>query len=129
MDVVLGGAPEYFQGTLETEGGALRMLARVDGISLDGNRSGAGAHGVLENGTELFLPLEGVIDLDQEKARLRKEIQRLEGQLGGTLKKLENQGFLQNAPEDVVQRERDKAQSFREQKEKLQEKLNAFGGD
>ena len=129
VDVVLGGAPDYFQGTLESERGALRMLARVDHVSLDGDRSGAGAHGVLENGTELFVPLEGVMDLEQEKARLQKEIHRLDGQLGGTLKKLENQGFLQNAPEEVIQRERDKAQSFREQKEKLQEKLSVFEGD
>ncbi|MFO8173871.1 MAG: valine--tRNA ligase [Longimicrobiales bacterium] len=127
VDVVLGGAPEDFQSTLESEGMALRMLARVGGISLDGERSGAGAHGVLENGTELFIPLEGVIDLEQEKNRLRKQIQRLEGQLTGILKKLENQGFLQNAPEEVVERERKKAESFRDQKEKLQEKLAAFG--
>jgi len=128
VDVVLGGAPEHFQGTLEAEAAAIRLLARVGDVNLQGRRSGPGAHGVLANGTEIFLPLEGVIDLEQEKARLGKEIQRLEGQLVGTLKKLENQGFLQNAPEEVVQRERDKAESFREQKEKLQEKVKAFEG-
>ena len=128
VDVVVGGAPRYFQGTLETEAGALKMLARVGGVTLDGEMSGAGAHGVLENGTELFIPLEGVIDLEREKDRLHKEIQRLEGQLSGTLKKLEKQGFLNNAPEEVVEREREKAASFREQKEKLQEKLTAFQG-
>ncbi|MCK5653405.1 MAG: class I tRNA ligase family protein, partial [Gemmatimonadetes bacterium] len=104
VDAVLAGAPEYFRGTLESEGPALRMLARVREVSLGGSMSGAGAHGVLVNGTELFIPLEGVIDLEREKDRLRGEIERLDGQLKGTRKKLENQSFLQKAPEDVVAR-------------------------
>jgi valyl-tRNA synthetase len=105
------------------------MLARVGAIALDGGRmTGAGAHGVLVNGTELFVPLEGVIDLDREMERLRGEIQRLEGQHSGTLKKLENESFVQKAPAEVVEREREKAASLREQLEKLQEKLNAFEG-
>jgi valyl-tRNA synthetase len=128
VDVMVGGAPETFQSTLETQGKALQMLAKVGQVTVDGTPTGAGAHGVLENGTELFIPLEGVIDLDREMERLQKEIQRLDGQHTGTLKKLENQGFLKNAPPEVVEREREKAESFREQKEKLQEKLTAFQG-
>ncbi len=128
VDVALTGAPDAFQGTLEAQADALRMLARVEGVSFHAAASGAGAHGVLANGTELFIPLEGVIDLKKEKARLEGEIQRLEGQLSGTLKKLENQGFIRNAPEAVIQKERDKAASFREQKEKLQEKMKVFQG-
>jgi valyl-tRNA synthetase len=128
VGVVLAGAPDHFQGTLESEGAALRMLARVGEIDLGGSLAGPGAHGVLVNGTELFLPLEGVIDLDREKERLRGEIQRLEGQHHGTVKKLENRSFVEKAPAEVVEREREKAASFREQLEKLQEKLRAFEG-
>ncbi len=129
VEVVLTGAPEYFQSTLESESSALQLLARVSNVSLGGSMSGAGAHGVLVNGTELFIPLEGVIDLDREMERLRGEIQRLDGQLLGTRKKLENRGFLEKAPEEVVAREREKADSFQEQMEKLQEKLHAFERD
>jgi valyl-tRNA synthetase len=128
VSVVLAGAPGYFQGTLESEGAALQMLARVGEIRLGGSMSGPGAHGVLVNGTELFIPLAGVIDLDREKERLRVEIQRLEGQLDGARKKLENQGFIEKAPEEVVAREREKEASFQEQVAKLQEKLHAFEG-
>jgi valyl-tRNA synthetase len=128
VDVIVGGAPASFQGTLEREDGALRLLARVGRVVVDGALSGPGAHGVLENGTELFIPLEGVIDLEKEKERLEKEIQRLESQLMGTQKKLENESFIQNAPQEVVGREREKAASLQEQKEKLQEKLSAFLG-
>ena len=128
VGVVLAGAPDHFQGTLESEEGALRMLARVGEIELGGSLAGPGAHGVLVDGTELFLPLEGVIDLDREMERLRGEIQRLEGQHHGTVKKLENRSFVEKAPAEVVEREREKAASLREQLEKLQEKLRAFEG-
>ena len=124
--IALRGAPEAFQSTLETEGQAMRMLARVGGIEIDGSMSGAGAHGVLINGTELFLPLEGVIDLEKEKERLKGEIDRLDGQLKGAEKKLENANFVERAPREVVDKERAKADSFREQQEKLREKLQAF---
>jgi valyl-tRNA synthetase len=126
VSVVLAGAPESFHGTLEAEGPALGMLARVGEIDLGGSMSGPGAHGVLVNGTELFIPLEGVIDLEREKERLRGEIQRLESQLEGTLKKLANEGFVEKAPEEVVVREREKEASFQEQMAKLREKLHAF---
>jgi len=104
------------------------MLARVGDIDLGGAIAGPGAHGVLVNGTEFFLPLKGVIDLDREKERLQGEILRLDGQLKGTRKKLENRNFVEKAPEEVVDREREKAASFQEQMEKLQEKLQAFEG-
>jgi valyl-tRNA synthetase len=129
VDVVLAGAPEGFSGTLAAEGGALRMLARVASVVQDGgSMRGAGAHAVLLNGTELFVPLEGVIDLEREKARLRGEIERLDGQWAATVRKLENEGFLAKAPGDVVAREREKAASLKEQVQKLGEKLRAFEG-
>jgi valyl-tRNA synthetase len=83
---------------------------------------------VLKNGAEVFLPLEGVIDLDRERERLQDEIARLRGQLAGTEKKLANEAFVTRAPEEVVQKERDKAASLRDQASKLDEKLSALEG-
>ena len=74
------------------------------------------------------MPLEGIIDLEKERDRLSAEIQRLAGQLKGTRSKLENQSFLERAPEEVVAREREKEATFQEQMEKLQEKLKIFEG-
>ncbi len=128
VSVVVSGAPGDFRGTLESEAGALRLLARVGEVELGGNIQGAGAHGVLANGTELFVPLAGVVDLAKEKERLEGEIERLSGQLSGTLRKLENRGFIEKAPGEVVEREREKAASFQEQLKKLREKLHAFEG-
>ena len=94
----------------------------------EGHPGGAGAHAVLSNGMELFLPLEGVIDLEQEKKRLAVEIDRLSGQLVGARRKLENRGFLEKAPEEVVAREREKADSFQEQTGKTLGEAQGFRG-
>ena len=90
--------------------------------------TGAGAHAVLAGGAELFLPLDGVIDLDRERTRLTAEITRLQGQATGTAKKLENENFVSRAPDDVVQKERDKLAQFQEQASKLREKLTELEG-
>jgi valyl-tRNA synthetase len=129
VSVVVSGAPADFRRTVESEAGALRLLARVGDVQLGGKVQGAGAHGALANGTELFVPLSGVVDLGKEKERLTGEIERLTGQLSGTLRKLENRGFIEKAPGEVVEREREKAASFQEQLKKLQEKLHAFEGN
>lgn len=71
------------------------------------------------DGTELFVPLEGLIDLDKERDRIQKEIDRLEGFLKSIEGKLNNDGFVNNAPDDVVQREHDKKEDTETNLEKL----------
>jgi valyl-tRNA synthetase len=112
-----------FRNTLETQGDALRRLARVDDCALDTPADGVGAHAVLKNGAELFMPLKGVIDIARERERLEAEINRLRGQLEGSRKTLGNERFVQQAPAEVVEKEREKARSFEEQLDKLTRKL------
>src|SRR5690606_17681947 len=119
------GGPADFAEALADQGAALERLARVGRVE-PGAGSGVGAHAVLDNGAELFMPLEGVIDVEREAARLRAEIERVGGQLTGTRKRLENEGFTANAPEAVVRKEREKASQLGEQGGKLREKLAAL---
>ncbi len=55
---------------------------------------------------ELFIPLEGLIDVDAETRRLRKEIDKLQGLVHGLERKLGNEAFLAKAPAAVVEKER-----------------------
>jgi valyl-tRNA synthetase len=129
VDVALTGTPASFKQALAAEDSSIRRLARVGSIDTDpGEAHGSGAHAVLRNGTEVFVPLEGVVDLEKERERLEGEIDRLAGQLKGVRSKLENPNFLQRAPEDVVAREREKEASFQEQLGKLREKMKVFQG-
>jgi valyl-tRNA synthetase len=107
---------------------ALHDLARVDDLRFSGSEGEIGASAVLRSGTELFIPLAGVIDLDRERARLREELQRVDGLIAGGEKKLANESFVARAPENVVTYEREKVASFREQRGKLADKLAALEG-
>ncbi|MFN3596120.1 MAG: valine--tRNA ligase [Rubricoccaceae bacterium] len=68
---------------------------------------------VVVEGHEVFVPLEGMIDLAEERARLEKAIAAKQGFLAGVEKKLANEGFTARAPADVVARERQKADDAR----------------
>jgi valyl-tRNA synthetase len=52
---------------------------------------------------EIFLPLKGLVDFDAERARLAKQIEKLEKELAGINAKLNNQNFLNNAKAEVVE--------------------------
>jgi valyl-tRNA synthetase len=123
---VTGGAAAFLD-IVSAQSAAFEQLARVDRISTE-PPGGVGAHAVLANGAELFMPLEGVIDLERERARLREELGRLEGHIGGTSKKLDNQAFVAKAPAEVVQKERDRLAQLEEQRSKLREKLAGLEG-
>jgi valyl-tRNA synthetase len=121
-------AGDEARAMLDASRRALRDLARVEELSFGAANGEVGASAVLRSGTELFVPLAGVIDLDRERARLRDELGRLDGQIGGTEKKLANEAFVARAPENVVSYEREKLASFREQRGKLADKLAALEG-
>jgi valyl-tRNA synthetase len=101
-------------------------MAGVKNIHIDGKISGSGAHAVLKNGTEVFIPLEGVIDLVKERERLNVEILRLKGLVEGARQKLSNEKFLTGAPADVVEREKLKQDSFLQQLSVLNRKIESL---
>jgi valyl-tRNA synthetase len=116
-----------FPTLVQEQTAALEQLARVDRVETAAGH-GVGAHAVLKNGVELFVPLEGVIDLDRERVRLRDEIAKLEGLHAGTSRKLDNEAFVARAPAEVVQKERDRLAQLAEQRTKLGAKLAALEG-
>ena len=125
--LVLGGISEERQAELMGERATLEQLARVSDLIFGGPEGrGVGASAVLKDGIELFIPLEGLLDLERERQRLRSEIGRLDGQLQGAEKKLANPSFVERAPEEVIQKERDKSTVFRDQRDKLLQKLSAL---
>ena len=77
---------------------------------------------------EVYVPLKGMIDLDQERDRLRKEIEQKEGFLQGVEKKLNNAQFVSKAPEEVVNRERQKKDDALAELERLRANLNDLAG-
>lgn len=74
-------------------------------------------------GAELFLPLEGLIDFDKEISRLEKELEKWTKEVGRVQKKLSNAGFVNKAPEPVVDEERQKEKDYLEKQSKVKARL------
>jgi valyl-tRNA synthetase len=127
VTAVLGNAESSFRTVVDGHAPLVQRLAKARvAASGEAERSGAGANAVLRSGAELVIPLEGLIDVGRERARLEAELERVEDLLTGTEKRLENQQFTSKAPADVVDREREKADSLRDQRERLGRKLAAL---
>jgi len=77
---------------------------------------------------EIFVPLEGLIDLDQERKRLEKEIARINQLLEKINKKLSNEDFLKRAPKDIIQKEQAKRDEYSKMIEKLNQNLEEILG-
>ena len=93
--------------------GTLRSLTRIGDLNVAQDLEKpplSKTEVVLKN--EVHLHLDGLIDIEEEKEKTRKEIARIEGQIVGTEKKLGNEAFVNNAPDAVVQKERDKLGRF-----------------
>ena len=128
--LVAGLAPER-AGWLATHGELLRRLARCASITaiaadaLDSHRSGA-AQMVVDEAT-LVMPLGAIIDIAAERARLGKELAKLEGEIAKVDKKLGNADFIARAPEEVVAEQRERRDDWSASAARLREALGRLG--
>ena len=74
-------------------------------------------------GAEIFLPLEGLIDFEKEIARLEKELEKWNQEVALVQKKLSNKGFVEKAPEKVVEAERKKEVEYIEKRKMVEQRL------
>jgi valyl-tRNA synthetase len=125
--LVAAGASDDTERRLEAHGELIRRLARIQSIRLlDGVPPKAAVQIVLEEAT-YFLPLGDVIDIVQEQARLRKEIEKLDGEVGKLDKKLSNENFVARAPVEVVEENRERRAEYVSARERLAAALRRLG--
>ncbi len=86
------------------------------------------AAGTLVNNIEVFVVLKDILDFESEANRLQKEIAKLEKEFGLTNRKLSNDDFLQKAPHEVIDKEREKNARLGEKIEKLNRRLEIMNG-
>jgi valyl-tRNA synthetase len=79
-------------------------------------------------GAEIYVPLEGIIDVEKERSRLQKDLARFSDLLERTGKKLQNDAFLRQAPDDVVASEKDKQADYQQRVDKLTQSLEQLLG-
>ena len=107
MPLVITGAQDLTRARLTRHEALILRLARAESVALSDTPPDRSVQIVADEAI-VCLPLAGVIDVDAEAARLAKESKKLESEIARIDKKLDNQGFLAKAPEDIVAAERDK---------------------
>jgi valyl-tRNA synthetase len=77
---------------------------------------------------EIFIPLSGLIDLEQERLRLEKELSKVTAFLDKTNKKLSNDDFLKRAPKNIIEKEKAKREDYQRMVGKLAKNLEEVTG-
>lgn len=104
----------------------IRKLANLESVE-SASEAPSSAAGFVVKGTEFFVPLEGLVDEDEEKAKLEKELEYTKGFLNSVNKKLSNERFVSGAPENVVLAEQNKKADAEAKIKALEEQLAAIG--
>jgi valyl-tRNA synthetase len=123
MPVWLNDAVQETLARAERWQDAIRRLARVSELGpLTGTVPQGAAQSVLDEAT-LVLPLAGVIDLDAERARLARDVGRAEEEVDKLVRKLDNADFVNRAKPEVVEENRERLATARDQLARLKAAL------
>lgn len=80
------------------------------------------------SGAEVYLPLSGLIDIGQEISRLEKELKKLDAEVERVDKKLANKGFVDKAPEHVIEEEKEKQKDYMEKRVQVKARMIELKG-
>jgi len=103
----------------------IQKLANLESIEI-ASEAPASAAGFVVKGIEFFVPLEGLVDASEEKEKLEKELDYTKGFLNSVERKLSNEKFVNGAPEQVVQAEKNKKADAEAKIKALEEQLAAM---
>jgi valyl-tRNA synthetase len=99
----------------------IRRMARIDQFSEGPAPKGSIA--VTAEGAAFAIPLQGLIDIAEEKSRLQKTLDKLGKEIGGLKGRLDNPNFVKSAPEDVVMEAQSNLEAREEDAAKIREAL------
>ena len=124
LPVVLQNANEADKRRAERHALLLQRVGRVESVSnlADGEEPPAAATALLGD-MRLLVPMKGLIDIDVERARLDKQLDKVRAELARATGKLGNENFVNNAPAEVVTQERARAAEFEKTIAQLTEQL------
>ncbi|MFT5129040.1 MAG: valyl-tRNA synthetase [Rhodothermales bacterium] len=111
-----------FADLLAADSDSMRSLLNAETVTVDPDFEPAGTvPSAVGDGAIIYLPLEGIIDVDEEKNRLAKQHEELTRVIGGIDKKLSNEQFVTRAKPEIVDRERARRDEFMAKLKQVQE--------
>lgn len=127
VSVVLDMPDDEERKVVENNFRYIKSLAKVSDVSMTSESvKPKGSATAVFGGNQIHVLLKGVLDFEKERERITKEIQKIEKDMVVAEKKLANEEFLNKAPEDVVRKVRDKAESLQNKHTKLTSSLRLF---
>ena len=97
-------------------------IARLDGIEF-GNEAPTESIEKTLDGYKIIIPLEGLINPEEERIRLQKELSKLENEIKRISSKLDNEQFIAKAPAEVIQKEKEKIEDAKNKKKMLEKSI------
>jgi valyl-tRNA synthetase len=122
VPLVLVKASAATRAAVEAWAPMIERLARLSAIEFAEQAPGQSAQ-IIVRGEVAALPLAGIIDLDAERARLTKELGKLDQDIVAVERKLGNPDFMARAPEEIVEENRDRKAAAEARKLKIAEAL------
>ena len=115
------GQAEFLSGEAES----MAALIKSCGVKIDPAYSSSGSVPTsLVNGCEIFMPLQGIVDLKQERKRLSRKLEKARTELGRVEARLRNPDFLSKAPPEVRQKNESRKEELSREAEKLDDILS-----
>jgi valyl-tRNA synthetase len=111
------------QTRFKTYDDLIKRLARLETIEQTTGALPKGSVQTILNEATLALPIADIIDLDKERARLKKEIDKLASDIGKVDQKLADQKFVANAPEEIIEEQKSRKAEWTSTLQKLSQAL------
>ncbi len=128
IDVIVKAGTRELGEHLENNAGYAKTLARIKDLRIGVSEAKpVSVATAVITGAEVYVPLEGIIDLNQERERLQKEIAKISKDIDVFSKKLSNKNFVDKAPKEVVEKDTAKLEEFKVKREKLEQSLKMLG--
>ena len=110
------------------EADVIKLLLNAESLDVDPNFTPRkGTPSALTDLGELFLPLEGLVDVEAEKARLRKELAKSESEIEKVQSKLNNSDFAQKVPPKVLDEHKNRLADWQAKQQQIKAALRALG--
>jgi valyl-tRNA synthetase len=126
INLLVKGADNTVVSNLNAHKLVMQKMARLEEFEFVSNMP-KGAVQTVVGDTTYGLPVADIIDLDKERARLQKEIGKLQKDIKQIEGKLNNKGFVQNAPDDVIEEQKHRKVEAVQIIEKLESALKQIG--
>ncbi len=121
---------DYKNQKIDQIGFLIKNLASLKSINVLGNEEDTPISAIALLGkTKILIPLEGLIDIEEEKKRLNKKHDKYLSEIGAMNNRLKSKGFIEKAPKEVVDELKNKLEKVEYKQERIKEQIKMLSND